>query len=152
VVELNVSLVLPRDALSVPVARHICDSAMGELGVLDSCRSDIVGALTEACTNVVDHSSDDHPYEVTITLDEARCSIRIIDPGSEADVSSLGPQAIDLDAETGRGISLMRALVDNVRFTREPDDGMVVHLTKQLEFDEHHPVREHLIEPASEPA
>ena len=137
----NVSLVLPRDALTVAVARHLCDSAMGELGVTRGCRSDIGVALTEACTNVIDHSSDDHPYEVKIILDETRCAIRVIDPGSEADVALLLPKDIDLDAEAGRGIALMNALVDKVSFTREARDGMVVHLTKELEFNEGDPAR-----------
>ena len=146
--EVNVSLVLPRDELTVPVVRHLCDFAMVELGVVDGCRSDIGVALTEACTNVIDHSSDDHPYEVKITLDETRCSIQVVDPGSDADVADLRPKDIDLDAEAGRGISMMNALVDDVTFTRETGDGKVVHLVKELEFVDGHPVRERLVEQA----
>lgn len=141
----NFSLVLPRDELTVPVVRHLCDFALGELGVLLSSRTDIGLALTEACTNVIDHSSDDHAYEVTITVDEQQCAIRVIDPSSTTDPAGIGAKAIDLDAETGRGIALMNALVDKVHFTRENGDGMVVHLTKQLEFDDRHPVRSRLV-------
>jgi hypothetical protein len=30
----------------------------------------------------------------------------------------------------------MRALVDNIKFASRPETGMVVHLVKELEFDE----------------
>jgi serine/threonine-protein kinase RsbW len=150
--ELNVSLSLPRDAMSVMVVRHLCDYALGELAVVDSCRSDIAIALTEACTNVVDHSSAAHPYEVNIRLTPERCSIGVRDPAAshtDLDLGELEDPArrgqASPDAETGRGIELMQALVDRVAFTVEPEDGMVVHLYKDLEFEESHPVAERLL-------
>jgi len=46
----------------------------------------------------------------------------------------------DDDAEHGRGISLMRALVDNVNFANEPQVGAVVHMVKELTYDSSHPL------------
>ena len=40
----------------------------------------------------------------------------------------------DALAEEGRGIHLMRALVDTVVFTSRPHKGTVVHLEKKLEW------------------
>ncbi len=41
----------------------------------------------------------------------------------------------------GRGLALMRALVDNVAFRNEPQAGAVVHMVKTLRYDTEHPLR-----------
>jgi serine/threonine-protein kinase RsbW len=144
--ELNVSLSLPRDELTVPVVRHLCSATMQELGVAPTCRSDILVALTEACTNAIDHSTDGHEYEVNLKLDEARCTIQVKDGGKGFDHER--DRVIDLDAEAGRGIDMMHALVDRVSFVSEPCEGTIVSLYKQLEFVDGHPVRERLLKAA----
>jgi serine/threonine-protein kinase RsbW len=141
--ELNVTLSLPRDEVTVPVVRHLCSSAMQELGVAAGCRGDILLALTEACTNVIDHSADGHQYEVQLLLDEQRCTIQVKDEGAGFDTTS--DRVVDLTAEEGRGISLMHALVDRVSFVSEPCEGTIVNLYKELEFVDDHPVRERLL-------
>jgi serine/threonine-protein kinase RsbW len=141
--QVNVTLSLPRDELTVPVVRHLCNAAMTELGVVDGCRGDILLALTEACTNVVDHSVDGHDYIVQLMLDERRCTIDVKDEGQGFELDHKPP---DLDlAENGRGIDLMHALVDKVSFTFEPQAGTIVHLYKNLEFVDDHPVRDRLL-------
>jgi serine/threonine-protein kinase RsbW len=150
--ELNLSLCLPTDQLSVPVVRHICSYALTEVGVLDECLSDITIALTEACTNVLDHSTDaGTAYEVHISIDDERCTIRVKDTGAgfDFDARNRAPR-VDLTAESGRGLELIRNLVDRVNFTAVPEEGTVVHLEKVLEFDEGHPVRRRLADLDSE--
>lgn len=39
---------------------------------------------------------------------------------------------VDGSAERGRGVALMRALVDSIDFDSDPESGTVVHLVKQL--------------------
>jgi serine/threonine-protein kinase RsbW len=144
--EVNLALCLPTDELSVPVVRHICSYALGEVGVLDRCLSDITLALTEACTNVLDHVTDaGTAYEVHISIDDRRCIIRVKDTGPGFDFESRNSEGrVDLTAESGRGLELIRSLVDRVKFTSVPEDGMIVHLEKELEFDEENPVRQRL--------
>jgi serine/threonine-protein kinase RsbW len=144
--ELNLSLCLPTDELSVPVVRHICTYALDEVGVSPTCQSDIGIALTEACTNVLDHATQDgEAYEVHIAIDDERCTIRVKDAGRGFDVEAAAtkPRA-DVTAESGRGLELIRALVDHVKFISKPEDGVIVHLEKELEFDDDHPVRQAL--------
>ena len=144
--ELNLSLCLPTDELSVPVVRHICTYALSEVGVHEGCQSDISIALTEACTNVLDHATQDgEAYEVHIAIDDERCTIRVKDAGIGFDVESRiqAPQA-EVTAESGRGLELIRALVDRVKFISRPEEGVIVHLEKELEFDDDHPVRQNL--------
>ena len=138
-VEINLGLLLPRDSRTVPVARHICREALRELGVLEECRSDIEVALTEACTNVLEHSGPGDNYEVDVTLDEEQCVIRVVDHGHGFDSTAPVMPAAE-EAEGGRGISLMHALVDKVQFNSRPEEGTVVHLEKGLEYEEGAPV------------
>ena len=149
--EVNLSLCLPTDELSVPVVRHICSYALGEVGVLEECLSDITLALTEACTNVLDHVTDaGEAYEVHITIDDDRCIIRVKDAGPGFDFAARTTEPrVDLSAESGRGLELIQNLVDRVRFTSVPEEGMIVHLEKELEFDDGHPVRQRLQEVAA---
>jgi serine/threonine-protein kinase RsbW len=143
--EVNLSLCLPRDELSVPVVRHICSYALGEVGVADGCVDDIRVALTEACTNVLDHVHEGAAYEVFIDIDEERCTIRVKDAGAGFDFEADRPKpSAGANDESGRGLELIGALVDRMRFVSIPDDGMIVHLEKELQFDEAHPVRQRL--------
>lgn len=144
--EVNLTLCLPTDELSVPVVRHICSYALGEVGVVESCLADITLALTEACTNVLDHAtSSGEAYTVHLGIDEHRCTIRVKDAGHGFDFEARTTQPrVDLTAESGRGLELIRSLVDRVKFTSVPDEGTIVHLEKELVFDETNPVRQRL--------
>src|SRR4051795_3826568 len=133
-VEIKFTLQLPRDALSVPVVRRVLNSSMQTLGVMEDCLTDIEIALTEACTNVLDHAADGDEYEIVAGLDDAACVIEVIDTGRGFDADHLGLAEADPSAEEGRGIQLIRALVDRVHFRSRPERGMIVHLEKQLEF------------------
>lgn len=132
--EIKFTLQLPRDALSVPVVRRVLNSSMKTLGVEEDCLTDIEIALTEACTNVLDHATMGDEYEVVAGLDDSSCIIEVIDTGRGFDADRLGHSEADPSAEEGRGIQLIRALVDRVQFRSRPEDGMIVHLEKELQF------------------
>ena len=132
--EIHLALALPRDVLSIPVARHICRDSLHEVGVTEECASAIEVALTEACTNVLLHSGPGARYENDLGIDEDCCSIRVIDAGDGFDAAKLDSGAPDGASETGRGVLLMRALVDRVLFTNRDEAGTIVHLEKELAF------------------
>jgi serine/threonine-protein kinase RsbW len=139
-VEIRFTLQLPRDALSVPVVRRVLESSMRTLGVKEGCLDDIEIALTEACTNVLDHATDGDEYEVVAGVNDAACVIEVLDRGRGFDADSLGHLDAEPTAEEGRGIQLIRALVDRVHFKSRPETGTIVHLEKQLEFEPASPV------------
>lgn len=125
-------MLLPRDALSVPVVRRVLRSSMVTLGVDQTCISDIEVALTEACTNVLDHALAGDAYHVVARLNDQICVIDVVDSGHGFDAERHGRAAADLAAEAGRGIQLIRALVDSVRFSPGDVSGTVVHFEKAL--------------------
>jgi serine/threonine-protein kinase RsbW len=134
--EITFKLCLPRDAASVPVVRHLCRDSLLKLGVVDDCVSDIELAVTEACTNVLNHAAGtDQQYEVTVDVNEETCEIRIIDTGKGFEHSGVGHVSSANSAESGRGVFLMRALVDDLDFESEPEQGTVVRLVKTLTLE-----------------
>ncbi len=138
--QITFTLCLPRDELSVPVVRQIVAQSLGVLGVTPASVSDIEVALTEACSNVLRHSGGDDVYEVLVGLDDAQAVIEVVDTGRGFDAAGLGHTDAVPSAERGRGIQLMRALVDSVHFVQREEKGTVVHLEKRLSWAEDAPI------------
>lgn len=135
--QVTLSLQLPRDRLSVPVTRHLIRAAMDEVGVISDDADAVDLAVTEACANVIDHSGPGDAYEVAVSISPSACHIRVVDVGRGFDHQALAlSRMAGHDAEHGRGVALMHALVDQVRFESEPERGTVVHLVKGLRFSD----------------
>src|SRR5688572_12685167 len=138
--KLSFSLSLPRDSATVPVVRRTCRDALKVLGVSEDCIDSIQVAVSEACTNVLKHvEGTPDAYEVDVSIDERVCSISVIDTGSGFDQGSLDmndtEEGPSVTSEGGRGIFLMRAMVDQIKFTSEPENGTIVHLVKTLDLE-----------------
>jgi serine/threonine-protein kinase RsbW len=128
---------LPRDAVTVPLVRTICRDAMSRLGVTPDCQGDVALALTEACTNVIQHAGgDENEYEVQIEFTGWICHIRVLDKGRGIDLRDSARTEAVLDKDSGRGIVLMRLMADRIAFESQPEDGTIVHLQKDLELEE----------------
>lgn len=133
--KIEIALCLPRDAETVAVVRDVAVGALGRLGVKESCVDDIRLALSEACTNVLDHSGADDEYEVRLEVEDDRCEISVVDATYSFDSSSLDLDMPDPMSPRGRGLAIMRSMVDQIRFTSEPAAGTIVHLVKTLDLD-----------------
>lgn len=138
--EIRYSLRLPRDLVTVPLVRTICRDAMHRLGVTPDCQGDVALALTEACANVVQHAGGESEYEVQIEFCGRICHIRVVDKGRGIDLRDSTRTEASLDQDSGRGIVLMRLLVDRLAFESRPEDGTVVHLQKRLELENDAPL------------
>lgn len=131
--QLVFTLSLPRDQASVPIVRHVCRDCLLKLGVEAECVSDIELAVTEACTNVLDHAQGTGDvYEVRVEVDERRSKISVVDTGTGFDVDADKFSQAEVGAESGRGLFLMKALVDDLKFISEPEEGTIVQLVKTL--------------------
>jgi serine/threonine-protein kinase RsbW len=140
-VQLEFALSLPREHRSVPVPRHLVRAAMLMLGVDADCANDVEVALSEACTNVLQHGDLAADYEVRLHLDAERCLLRVIEVGrGAAGAFAQEPRgrAVDGQAEHGRGL-LVRALMDRVGFRLLWGTGSVVSLEKRLTYAAAHP-------------
>ncbi|CAN5684025.1 hypothetical protein BH18ACT15_BH18ACT15_01990 [soil metagenome] len=130
--EFRYALCLPRDAGTIPVVRHLCGGGLRHLGAPAHSIADVELALTEACTNVLKHGGGDNEYEIAIEITADGCALQVSDAGSGFDHAQLRAGEESATAEGGRGIQLMRALVDEVHFVSEADAGTAVRLVKHL--------------------
>jgi len=202
-VDVKFCLMFPRETLSVPVTRRVLGDTLGRLGVDDDSIGDLLLAVTEACTNVLQHGGPGHRYEVVASIGPGGCLVEVLDGGLGFDPGGLaapraparspgqpqdrqqrharfrrGPlavtasrgwppaaglaapwppsaargrfsrarrgrgdgsrgladQAIARLPESGRGLAIMRACVDDVTLSSDPGRGTVVSLHKRIEW------------------
>lgn len=119
----RVQLRLPRDASYVPLSRNVANILLEDMGVPEDASGDIQIALSEACSNVVRHAAGVIDYSVTLAIrPEGWCEIEVVDLGTGFDLPAAANGdhgEADGDAEAGRGLFLMRELVDDFQFLRE---------------------------------
>ncbi|WP_328466451.1 ATP-binding protein [Streptomyces sp. NBC_00448] len=135
------SLHLRREAASVPLARRLLLGTMETAGVDPDISFDLSVALSEACANAVEHAGSATGYSVTAQIDGDCCRIEVADsgPGLPHDHFRLPARALTLrgqQAEHGRGLFLIEALVDHVQFHDRPGHGTVVAFDKVLKWRE----------------
>ena len=135
------SLQLPRDSLSVSVLRHLVAHVLEEVGAVPEDRADVELAVSEAAANVIQHSGAGDAYDVVVSVGPRTAELRVVDIGRGFDHVLLSDAVAGPDEERGRGLALMHALVDQVRFSSEPERGTVVRLVKHLRFDDASPAR-----------
>lgn len=159
-------LVFPRESLSIPVMRRVLGDTLGRLGLDEECISDLLLAVTEACTNVLRHAGPGHRYDVIAQVGRSRVVLEVVDNGRGFDPARLRaprrrqlaqirrpprrpaamlgrrvrtPDPAEL-AESGRGLAIMRACVDDVSLRSGPGRGTVVQLRKRCEWREDAPM------------
>lgn len=121
------------------MTRRLVAEALRVVGVEPDTVSDVEIAVSEACANVLRHAQVGDSYEVRAGFDQERAFLEIIDHGEGFDLSS-HVEARD-DAESGRGVALMKALMDRVHFESRIGDGSSVVLEKRLRFLPNSPVK-----------
>ncbi len=130
--EIHLRLSLPRDEVSIPVVRRLCAQAMATLGVEPEVIDDVQLALSEACANVLRHTADGVDYDVAVGFDDQKAWLDVHDRGPGFDASTVATSKEE--AESGRGLEIMRAVMDKVSFDSGVDRGTTVHLEKYLRW------------------
>ncbi|MFH9420179.1 ATP-binding protein [Streptomyces sp. NPDC017529] len=152
------SLHLRREAASVPLARRLLLGTMETAGVDPDVSHDLSVALSEACANAVEHGGDaaTEDYRVTAFINGDTCRIEVTDSGPgfrerarrpkrpgwspTPDTAAPPPSTAapaPAQAEHGRGLFLIEALTDHVRYrNRSGRCGAVVSFDKILKWKE----------------
>ena len=133
-VDIEFSLALPRNAVGIPMVRRVLGDALRSLGVAEECVADILLAASEACGNAVRHGGPANRYQVTASIGDGRCDLRVIDKG--LGLTTIPERYPPADVENGRGILIMQAVVDEISFDTIPGRGTTVHLSKRLFWED----------------
>jgi serine/threonine-protein kinase RsbW len=137
--QVDVTLALPHDAASVPLARHVVAGALLAAGVTPDCVDEVEVAISEACTNVVVHAASAGRYDVRINISDEQVNMDVVDTGVGF---SSPPVEKDEHSEGGRGLTLMTALTDRAVFDSVTGGGGSVHLSKQLRWKDGAPMHD----------
>jgi serine/threonine-protein kinase RsbW len=145
--EAKFCLVFQCESVSVPVMRRVLGDTLRGLGVDAEAVYDILLATTEACTNVLTHGGHQvNSYEVVTSLGAVGCQVEVADDGigvtagtrAAAGRAGPGPAAADTPVaqlpESGRGLAVMRAFVDDVTLHSQPGRGTVVTMSKHISW------------------
>ena len=133
----SVRLVLPNELRLLDVV-HAASEKMAEIAGFDEDAALNVGlAMREAVINAMIHGNRRDPalkVQVTFLARPSRFEAQVIDEGAGFDPAkeSDPTAAPNLLNTSGRGLLLMRAFVDEVRFRRRRSRGMQVTLIKNL--------------------
>jgi serine/threonine-protein kinase RsbW len=137
VTEETTELELPSRIDAVAQAAEAAASVAGGLGLNEEATFGVDMAVREAVTNAVLHGNRlDGAKTVIVTLQglPEAFVVTVRDRGEGFDPDSVpDPTAAqNLLKTSGRGILFMRAFMDEVEWTRHPDGGTVVRMTKKL--------------------
>ncbi|MET9343777.1 MULTISPECIES: ATP-binding protein [unclassified Nonomuraea] len=115
------------------MVRRVLGDAMRSLSVSESCISDMLLAVSEACSNAVRHGGPANRYEVSASIGYGRCDVKVADAGTG--LPSMPLHYPPPETENGRGLLIMRSVVDEISFGITPGRGTTVHLRKHLAWD-----------------
>jgi serine/threonine-protein kinase RsbW len=139
------------ESLSVPVMRRVLGDTLRGLGVDEESVYDLLLAATEACTNVLQHGGREvRQYAVITSLGAVGCQVEVADEGVGAALRRTKWRRRPAEQETpiarlpesGRGLAVMRACVDNVSLDTSSGRGTVVTLRKHIRWSQDAPLRQ----------
>ena len=97
--------------------------------------NDMSTALIEACSNAIEHGNKfaaDKRVKVFLGFNGSSVTARICDEGGGFDFRGLlsKTEPPDTMSERGRGLIIMRAFTDDLKFSYSEGDGLCVEMTK----------------------
>jgi anti-sigma regulatory factor (Ser/Thr protein kinase) len=123
--EPDVELRLPAEPESVVIARQMVRGLVDHLGWGDESRNDVSIAVTEACTNAVQHAypDGDGEYLVLAWVAPKRLVVAVRDEGG-----GISPRVESAAAGLVLGLPLMLAIGDEVSFASDAEGATEVRI------------------------
>ncbi|HUU44836.1 MAG TPA: ATP-binding protein [Acidobacteriota bacterium] len=130
-------LVIPSDPHRIAEADEFLEGTLREHGVPDSLVTDLAIAATELVNNAIIHGNKENlskTVTLTVTISGDEVEIRVADQGDGFHPNEVpSPLAEEnLLKEVGRGIFIVRSLMDEVEYEQVPGKGSVVVARKSL--------------------
>lgn len=128
-----VAFTLARRREVVGEARRLIAGVLAQLGAPQEHTEVITLALSEACTNAVEHASGASPFTLRVECIPGSVRLTVTSPGEFRPPEPFGemPEATSL---RGRGVPLMRTLMDEFEISGERG-ATTVTMCKNFEFE-----------------
>ena len=128
-----VTLILPSDLRLLGAARSFMESVC-DAGCMDAASAGaVVMAVHEAVSNVIRHAHRDRPearVQIDCYLAGDRVEVHVLDEGEPFDVTAV-PELRPCELRIGgRGVFLMRTLMDELTCARRPERGNILRMVK----------------------
>lgn len=91
---------------------------------------DIITAVGEVCDNAIEHGRSEFGVDVEYAMTETEFRVEVQDYGTGFDPTGRGDEPPDVFAESGRGIFLMRHLMDSLEIDSQSGRGTRIVMTK----------------------
>jgi len=132
----SVRLTIPAKPEYITLGRLTLTALAGVRPVSDETLHDLKLALTEACTNSVQHAYQDGragTVEILYELEPDRLAVEVADQGAGFEVAEDwdGGDGDEL-SESGLGLAIIRALADEVEIGPRDDGGSRLRFVKLL--------------------
>ncbi|PRZ11977.1 serine/threonine-protein kinase RsbW [Laceyella sediminis] len=135
-----VNLTIPAKPDYVGIARLAVSGIANRMGFSYDDIEDLKLAVSEACTNAVDHAycGGDGEIEVSCNIFSNRLEIEVVDRGNSFNIEEIEKRTGPIEVgptmnalrERGLGVFLMRSLMDHVDI--KGDNGVIVTMTKYI--------------------
>jgi anti-sigma regulatory factor (Ser/Thr protein kinase) len=129
------ALTIPSDLRLLPLARAFIEAVCSVAGLDETMTHQVVLATDEATNNVMRHAHHDRPDSPILLqcfVRDDRLEIRLHDEGEPFDVHAV-PHLDPAELRAGgRGVFLMRRLMDEVTTEPRRDGGNVLRLVKRF--------------------
>lgn len=113
----SIELKIPCCSEYVAIARLQAEAIARRVGYTEEQIHDVVYAVGEAADNAIEHGISARGVDLHYTLTAEELRVEISDFGGGFDPAGRGEAPPDLFEEHGRGIFMMKALMDDVRIT-----------------------------------
>jgi serine/threonine-protein kinase RsbW len=130
----RVTLTLPTDLRMLSVARAFVEAVCQAHGLDKSSTHAFILATAEAVSNIIRHAHRHRPeaqFQIECRFSPDVFEIAFLDEGEPFDITAvphLDPTELRVG---GRGVYLMRALMDELRCERRGDSGNTLHMVKR---------------------
>jgi serine/threonine-protein kinase RsbW len=133
----NNRIIIPSSLNYLREVDEFVEQKLKEQGVDSGLVTDIAISVTEIVTNAVNHGNRNDLHKkvmVSVRLDKESVTIQVEDQGGGFDSEHLENPLDEknLLKEAGRGVFIVKSLMDEVKFETLPNNGTIVTLVKRL--------------------
>lgn len=130
-------IVIPSDPALISVVDEFLESNLRRHGIADEIVADIAICASEIVNNGIHHGNRQDPTKVVsmeLKFTETEVTVIVADQGKFFDPDSIADPvaAENLLREVGRGVFIVRQLMDRVEITEAESGGTVVSFTKKF--------------------